>query len=55
MNRFTLSEQFFRDQATAAASGGLSTVLNRLSLVARMLAKHIDDFANRDISMALPR
>mgnify|MGYP001171447404 CR=1 FL=1 len=24
-------------------------------LVARMLAKHIDDFANRDISMALPR
>lgn len=24
-------------------------------LVARMLAKHIDDIANRDISMALPR
>jgi DNA-binding phage protein len=24
-------------------------------LVARMLAKHIDDFANRDISMSLPR
>lgn len=41
MNRFTLSEQFFRDQATAAASGGLSTVLNRLSLVARMLASEI--------------
>lgn len=24
-------------------------------LVARMLAKHIDDFANRDITMSLPR
>ena len=24
-------------------------------LVARMLAKHIDDFANRDIALALPR
>ena len=24
-------------------------------LVARMLAKHIDDFANRDIAMSLPR
>ena len=24
-------------------------------LVARLLAKHIDDFANRDIAMALPR
>ena len=41
MNRFTLSEQFFRDQASASASGGLSTVLNRLSLVARMLASEI--------------
>lgn len=41
MNRFTLSEQFFRDQASASASGGLSTVLNRLSLVARMLAAEI--------------
>ncbi|MFT4839821.1 MAG: fructose-1,6-bisphosphatase I [Planctomycetota bacterium] len=41
MNRFTLSEQFFRDQASAGASGGLSTVLNRLSLVARMLASEI--------------
>jgi len=28
-------------------------VLTRI--VARMLAKHIDDFANRDIAMALPR
>ena len=41
MNRFTLSEQFFRDQAIASATGGLSTVLNRLSLVARMLASEI--------------
>lgn len=41
MNRLTLSEQFFRDQANASASGGLSTVLNRLSLAARMLASEI--------------
>ena len=41
MNRFTLSEQFFLDQASSAGSGGLSTVLNRLSLVARMLASEI--------------
>lgn len=41
MNRTTLSEQFFRDQASASATGGLSTVLNRLSLVARMLASEI--------------
>ncbi len=41
MNRLTLSEQFFRDQASANASGDLSTVLNRLSLVARMLANEI--------------
>ncbi|MBM3974286.1 MAG: class 1 fructose-bisphosphatase [Planctomycetes bacterium] len=41
MNRLTLSEQFFRDQASAAASGGLSTVLNRFSLLARMLASEI--------------
>lgn len=40
-NRITLSEQFFRDQASASASGGLSTVLNRFSLVARMLASEI--------------
>jgi fructose-1,6-bisphosphatase I len=37
----TLSEQFFRDQATSAATGELSTVLNRLSLAARMLASEI--------------
>ena len=41
MTRFTLSEQFFRDQAHASATGGLSTVLNRMSLVARMLAAEI--------------
>ncbi len=41
MNRFTISEQFFIDQASASASGGLSTVLNRLTLVARMLASEI--------------
>jgi fructose-1,6-bisphosphatase I len=41
MTRLTLSEQFFRDQANASASGGLSTVLNRISLVARMLASEI--------------
>ncbi|MFY9342986.1 MAG: class 1 fructose-bisphosphatase [Planctomycetota bacterium] len=41
MTRLTLSEQFFRDQATASASGGLSTVLNRFSLLARMLASEI--------------
>ncbi|MEY2425951.1 MAG: fructose,6-bisphosphatase [Actinomycetota bacterium] len=37
----TLSEQFFRDQAQSGASGDLSTVLNRLSLAARMLASEI--------------
>lgn len=37
----TLSEQFFRDQASSGASGDLSTVLNRLSLAARMLAAEI--------------
>jgi fructose-1,6-bisphosphatase I len=40
-NRITLSEQFFRDQASHSASGGLSTVLNRFSLAARMLASEI--------------
>ena len=40
-NRLTLSEQFFRDQASANASGGLSTVLNRFSLLGRMLASEI--------------
>ncbi len=39
--RLTLSEQFFRDQASHNASGGLSSVLNRFSLVARMLASEI--------------
>ncbi|HVF76422.1 MAG TPA: class 1 fructose-bisphosphatase [Acidimicrobiales bacterium] len=37
----TLSEQFFRDQAQSGASGDLSTVLNRVSLAARMLASEI--------------
>jgi fructose-1,6-bisphosphatase I len=37
----TLSEQFFRDQAQSGASGDLSTILNRLSLAARMLAAEI--------------
>lgn len=37
----TLSEQFFRDQAASGASGDLSTVLNRISLAARMLAAEI--------------
>src|SRR5688572_25893751 len=37
----TMSEQFFRDQAQSGASGDLSTVLNRISLVARMLAAEI--------------
>lgn len=37
----TLSEQFFRDQAASGASGDLSTVLNRISLAARMLASEI--------------
>ena len=37
----TLSEQFFRDQAQSGASGDLSTVLNRISLAARMLASEI--------------
>ncbi|MBX3465234.1 MAG: class 1 fructose-bisphosphatase [Planctomycetes bacterium] len=40
-NRLTLSEQFFRDQAQHNASGGLSSVLNRISLAARMLASEI--------------
>ena len=37
----TLSEQFFRDQAESGANGDLSTVLNRISLAARMLASEI--------------
>jgi fructose-1,6-bisphosphatase I len=37
----TLSEQFFRDQARSGASGDLSTILNRISLAARMLASEI--------------
>lgn len=37
----TLSEQFFRDQASSGASGDLSTVLNRISLAARMIAAEI--------------
>lgn len=41
MTRLTLSEQFFRDQALHNASGGLSSVLNRLSLAARMIASEI--------------
>ena len=41
MNRLTLSEQFFRDQAQSGASGDLSTILNRISLAARMLASEI--------------
>ncbi|MCA8976174.1 MAG: class 1 fructose-bisphosphatase [Planctomycetes bacterium] len=40
-SRLTLSEQFFRDQADAGATGGLSTVLNRFSLIGRMLASEI--------------
>lgn len=40
-SRLTLSEQFFRDQADAQAKGGLSTVLNRFSLIGRMLASEI--------------
>lgn len=41
LSGLTLSEQFFRDQARSAASGDLSTILNRLSLAARMLAAEI--------------
>lgn len=41
MTRLTLSEQFFRDQSKHGASGDLSTVLNRISLAARMLASEI--------------
>jgi fructose-1,6-bisphosphatase I len=37
----TLSEQFFLDQARSGATGDLSTVLNRLSLAARMIASEI--------------
>ena len=37
----TLSEQFLHDQAQSGASGDLSTILNRLSLAARMLASEI--------------
>lgn len=40
-SRRTLSEQFFHDQADAQATGGLSTVLNRFSLIGRMLAAEI--------------
>jgi fructose-1,6-bisphosphatase I len=40
-NGLTLSEQFFRDQAQSGASGDLSTVLNRISLAARMIASEI--------------
>lgn len=41
MTRLTLSEQFFRDQAQWGATGDLSTILNRLSLAARMIASEI--------------
>jgi fructose-1,6-bisphosphatase I len=41
MTRFTLSEQFYRDQAKHHAAGDLSTVLNRISLAARMIASEI--------------
>jgi len=41
MTRVTLSDQFFRDQALHGASGDLSTILNRLSLAARMIASEI--------------
>lgn len=41
MTRLTLSDQFFRDQAQHGASGDLSTILNRLSLAARMIASEI--------------
>jgi fructose-1,6-bisphosphatase I len=41
MTRLTLSEQFFRDQARHGATGGLSTILNRISLAARMIASEI--------------
>ncbi|MBK8100168.1 MAG: class 1 fructose-bisphosphatase [Planctomycetes bacterium] len=41
MTRLTLSEQFFRDQAQHGATGDLSTVLNRISLAARMIATEI--------------
>ncbi len=37
----TLSEQFFLDQAESGASGELSTILNRVTLAARMLASEI--------------
>jgi fructose-1,6-bisphosphatase I len=42
MTRFTLSEQFYRDQAMHPhAAGDLSTVLNRITLAARMIASEI--------------
>jgi len=42
MNRSTLSEQFYLDQAKhQGATGELSTVLNRISLAARMIASEI--------------
>lgn len=38
----TLSEQFFRDQAaTPGATGELSTILNRISLAARIIANEV--------------
>lgn len=37
----TLSEQVIKDQAATAASGELSTLLNRLSLAGRMIAREI--------------
>ena len=41
-SHFTLSEQFVQDQAShAAASGQLSTLLNRLSLAGRLIASEI--------------
>jgi fructose-1,6-bisphosphatase I len=39
--RITLSEQIAIDQAKAAATGALSTLLNRISLAARMIASEI--------------
>src|SRR5215471_21847299 len=41
-SRLTLSEQFYRDQAKhPGATGELSTILNRFSLVGRMIASEI--------------
>ncbi len=41
LTHLTLADQFFRDQGSAGGSGELSTILNRVTLAARMIANTV--------------